>query len=125
MYLVDPAKVNLSHFELRSRIASQLTVPEGPQVLVPMATPSLHYACIIVPDSFPTAEQCVICVCVWDSLSYVAVRASKSVGSEYLRLALASAFCGDPDSLWKGSFESLTNAYLAARYNWTASQNAP
>ncbi|KAL3244117.1 hypothetical protein MRX96_047275 [Rhipicephalus microplus] len=66
-----------------------------------MATPSLHYACIIVPDSFPTVENCVICVCVWDSLSYVAAWASKSVGSEYLRLALASAFCGNPDSLWK------------------------
>ncbi|KAL1473173.1 hypothetical protein MTO96_022448 [Rhipicephalus appendiculatus] len=116
LYRVNPFKVNLIFFALHRRVARALAIPGYPIAFLPVATSRRRYACIIVPDIVPTTEHCVICLCVWNGLSHLAVWTAESVGREYLRSALASALCGDPEELRIGSYGTLESAYVAARY---------
>ncbi|KAL1481605.1 hypothetical protein MTO96_034350 [Rhipicephalus appendiculatus] len=117
VYRVNPLKVTLTCFAVHRHISRELGIQGYPQAFVPIATPSRRYACIIVPQTVPTSEHFVTCVCVWDSLNYVAVWAADSVVKGHLRSALASALCGNPDELRMGSYETLESAHMAARYN--------
>ncbi|KAL1481604.1 hypothetical protein MTO96_034349 [Rhipicephalus appendiculatus] len=125
LYRVNPFKVTLIYFALHRRIARELGMQGYPQAFVPIAAPSRRYACVIVPDMAPTNEHCVICVCVWNSLSYVAVWAAELVGREHLRSALASALCGNPEDFRVGSFETLERAYLGAHLDELEQEASP
>ncbi|KAL1481606.1 hypothetical protein MTO96_034351 [Rhipicephalus appendiculatus] len=115
LYRVDPFKVTLIYFALHRRIARALAIPGYPIQFVPIDTSNRRSACIIVTDTVPTNEHRVICVCVWDSLTYVAVWAAESVRREYFQSALASALCGNPEDLRIGSYGTLEVAYAEAR----------
>lgn len=122
LYRLDSLNVNLTDFDLHERIGRELGIQGCPEAFVSRAEASRRYACIVVPDIVPTIEHCVICVCVWNSLTYVAVWASESVGREHLRSALATALCGNLENMRIGSFETLSKAYIAARCNEVAKQ---
>lgn len=124
VYRVDPFNVTLIYFALHNRIARALDDSGGSVSFVPLITLRARYGCIMIPGMVPTEEHRVVCLCVWHNRHFVAVWAAESVGRVYLRSALASALCGNPDELRIGSFQTLSNAYGAVWHS-ALDQQAP
>ncbi|KAL1482983.1 hypothetical protein MTO96_050278 [Rhipicephalus appendiculatus] len=122
VYRVNPFDVTLIYFAPHRRIARALDVATGSVTFVPVITLRARYACIMIPGVEPAAEHRIVCLCVWNNRPFVAVWAAESVGRAHLHSALASAFCGNPDKLRVGSFDSLLSAYGAVSHCTTDHQ---
>lgn len=115
LYRFSGSTAEAKDFTLHAKIAKAFCSSSLSNAFVALGCERGRYACIITrePES-GMEEHCVICLCAWIDMPYLAVRVAGVQDLRKLRSVLKTLLKGELDQLMIGCFQELSSAFASA-----------